>query len=170
MFLLKSLTLRLHRSTLQFSVSNALERPITFARISLSLLSMEHHVLIFYRERGLVLWFGRKSARYLESLGSINELIWVWISFSNIFEKLERTLWGHNYFCVFYGAVSTYFKIWGKFPLVKQLLKIFVKAWEYTWTEFTLILTWLSLKVMALDKGSFLMKFMILFCFGFWKV
>ena len=52
----------------------------------ISFVSKESHVLIIFRRTCWVIWFLQKTAKYLDSLSSINdELIWVKIDFSNTF-------------------------------------------------------------------------------------
>ena len=73
-----------------FSVSNAFEKSITIAPAFLLLFNIERYVSIIYRWAWWVSWFLQRPAKYIESLGSIKEFIWVYINFPNILEKLER--------------------------------------------------------------------------------
>ena len=75
-------------------MSNTLERFIRIAPILLPLLSIARQVSIIFRRACYLLCFARTPARYSDSLGSINELIWSSINFSKTFEKLERVLIG----------------------------------------------------------------------------
>lgn len=74
-----------------FSVSNAFEKSITIAPAFLLLFNIERYVSIIYR---WAWWVScrvkQRPAKYIESLGSIKEFIWVYINFPNILEKLER--------------------------------------------------------------------------------
>ena len=50
--------------------------------------------IMFCTENKILPDIAKYPARYLDILGSINELIWTNISFSKTFEKLERVLIG----------------------------------------------------------------------------
>ena len=125
----------------------AFGRHITIARTLLPFFSLEFHVSNSFRTACWVLWFLQKPARYLGSLGSIKKnhisikqfFKYFWeirkctnrplVTFACCITFLKKT-----------GVISAYFRISGKFHFFTQSLKIFVRAWEYSWTKVTIIL------------------------------
>ena len=67
-----SFDLLIQKRRLLFSLSNTIERSIIIGPTLLSLFSISRQVSIILRRACRVLFFGRKPARYLDSLGSIN--------------------------------------------------------------------------------------------------